>query len=384
MLNEELRQTLQAMPKAELHIHIEGSLEPELIFELAQRNGVSLAYPSVEALRAGVRLQRFAILPRYLLRRRQRAADRAGFLRHDRRLPGARRMPTMCAMPKSSSTRKPIPRAACPSRPSSTASGAPARTPDQRHPDHVLPAPPVGRRGARHARRSAAAPRQIHRRRPRFVRVGHPPEKFARVFERAASSACTWWRMRARRARRPISKARSTCSTWSASTTACAASKPGTGRAPGARADGADGVPAVEHQAARVRRDGQHNLRRLLDAGLVATVNSDDPAYFGGYMNDNYLAAFEALPLDACRMRASSRATASPPPSSSPSRSAPSWPKSTPFSAPKRKLSMLMQSLRMTARDWRAGELRFLLVALIVAVSALSAVGFFIDRMRAA
>jgi len=37
----------------------------------------------------------------------------------------------------------------------------------------------------------------------------------------------------------------------------------------------------------------------------------------------------------------------------------------------------------MTARDWRAGELRFLLVALIVAVSALSSVGFFIDRMRA-
>jgi putative ABC transport system permease protein len=44
---------------------------------------------------------------------------------------------------------------------------------------------------------------------------------------------------------------------------------------------------------------------------------------------------------------------------------------------------MFLQSLRMTARDWRAGELRFLLIALIVAVSALSAVGFFIDRMRA-
>ena len=43
---------------------------------------------------------------------------------------------------------------------------------------------------------------------------------------------------------------------------------------------------------------------------------------------------------------------------------------------------MLTQSLRMTARDWRAGELRFLLIALIIAVSALSAVGFFIDRMR--
>lgn len=44
---------------------------------------------------------------------------------------------------------------------------------------------------------------------------------------------------------------------------------------------------------------------------------------------------------------------------------------------------MFKQSLRMTARDWRAGELRFLLVALIVAVAALSSVGFFIDRMRA-
>ena len=43
---------------------------------------------------------------------------------------------------------------------------------------------------------------------------------------------------------------------------------------------------------------------------------------------------------------------------------------------------MLRQSLRMTARDWRAGELRFLLIALIVAVASLSAVGFFIDRMR--
>jgi adenosine deaminase len=48
---------------------------------------------------------------------------------------------------------------------------------------------------------------------------------------------------------------------------------------------------------------GQHNLRRLLDAGLAATVNSDDPAYFGGYVNDNYLAAFEALPLDASHAR---------------------------------------------------------------------------------
>jgi adenosine deaminase len=34
----------------------------------------------------------------------------------------------------------------------------------------------------------------------------------------------------------------------------------------------------------------------MLDAGLCVTVNSDDPAYFGGYVNDNYRAAFNALP----------------------------------------------------------------------------------------
>ncbi len=44
---------------------------------------------------------------------------------------------------------------------------------------------------------------------------------------------------------------------------------------------------------------------------------------------------------------------------------------------------IFLQSLRMTQRDWRAGELRFLLIALIVAVASLSAVGFFVDRMRA-
>ena len=46
-----LQELLRAMPKAELHIHIEGSLEPELIFALAQRNDVPLPYASVEALR---------------------------------------------------------------------------------------------------------------------------------------------------------------------------------------------------------------------------------------------------------------------------------------------------------------------------------------------
>ena len=43
----------------------------------------------------------------------------------------------------------------------------------------------------------------------------------------------------------------------------------------------------------------EHNLKTLLQHGLKVTINSDDPAYFGGYMNQNFLATFADLDLDA-------------------------------------------------------------------------------------
>src|SRR5947199_9521454 len=46
------------LPKCELRIHIEGSLEPELMFALARRNGIALPYPSVEALRRAYQFTR--------------------------------------------------------------------------------------------------------------------------------------------------------------------------------------------------------------------------------------------------------------------------------------------------------------------------------------
>jgi adenosine deaminase len=50
-----LKELVNALPKAELHIHIEGSLEPEMMFQLAQRNGVTLDYPDVESIRNAYR-----------------------------------------------------------------------------------------------------------------------------------------------------------------------------------------------------------------------------------------------------------------------------------------------------------------------------------------
>jgi adenosine deaminase len=51
-----------------------------------------------------------------------------------------------------------------------------------------------------------------------------------------------------------------------------------------------------------VKNMKQHPLRKMLDVGLKATVNSDDPAYFGGYINENYKAVADALGLDRCHL----------------------------------------------------------------------------------
>ena len=57
------------------------------------------------------------------------------------------------------------------------------------------------------------------------------------------------------------------------------------------------GVPAVQPEAVCVPQPIDHNLGKLLDAGLAATVNSDDPAYFGGYINENFTQVFDHGPL---------------------------------------------------------------------------------------
>ena len=74
----------------------------------------------------------------------------------------------------------------------------------------------------------------------------------------------------------------------------------GAGLTPRPRADAADGVPAVNVKLCAVPSMQAHPIKKkLMDAGVLVTINSDDPAYFGGYVGENYRATAKALDLTA-------------------------------------------------------------------------------------
>jgi adenosine deaminase len=55
--------------------------------------------------------------------------------------------------------------------------------------------------------------------------------------------------------------------------------------------------PCSNHKLKVVSAMGDHPLQTMMKKGLLVTINSDDPAYFGGYLNENYLAVARALKL---------------------------------------------------------------------------------------
>lgn len=292
---------LRAMPKAELHLHIEGSLEPELIFALAQRNGVALPYPSVEALRAAYAftdLQSFLDIyyagASVLLKEQdffdmawaylQRAA--ADNVLHaeiffDPQTHTARGVPFTTVIQGLEH--------ACRRAHQELGISATLILCFLRHLSEAEAM----------ATLDEALPHKRH-----FIGVGldssergHPPEKFARVFAKARSAGLHVVAHAGEEG--PPAYVRSALDVL--------------------RAERIDhGVRSVEDPLLvhRLVKEGvpltvcplsnvklcvfktlaDHNLPALLAAGLKATINSDDPAYFGGYVNQNFVETFAALP----------------------------------------------------------------------------------------
>ena len=301
---ERLPELLKRMPKAELHIHIEGSLEPELIFALAQRNGVPLAYPSVEALRSAyafTNLQSFLDIyyaGASVLLKEQDFYDmaRAYFVKaaqdnvvhaelfFDPQTHTARGVGMDAVI-------NGLHRACVDARAEFGISAALILC-FLRH---------LSEKDAFETLEQALPYRE------KFIgvgldsgEVGNPPEKFARVFARCRElgfhlvahageegpPAYIWTALDELKVERIDHGVQ-------ASKDAALMQRLARDRIPLT-------VCPLSNLKLCVFPDlASHNLRQLLDAGLVATVNSDDPAYFGGYMNDNFIQAFAATGLDA-------------------------------------------------------------------------------------
>ncbi|HSC79030.1 MAG TPA: adenosine deaminase [Chitinolyticbacter sp.] len=298
---------LARLPKTELHLHIEGTLEPELMFALAQRNGVALPYPSVEAARAAYDfsdLQSFLDLyyagasvllteqdfydltAAYLLRCR---ADRVVHTEifFDPQTHTARGVPYATVL---SGVRRALADAQaqfgisaklilCFLRHLSEEDGFATLREAEPYLDLI---DGVGLDSSE---------------------VGHPPEKFARLFARCKALGLP--RVAHAGEEGPPEYV------WQALDLLDVC-----------RID--HGVRALEDPAlvaelikrqipltvcplSNVKlkvfdRLADHNLRALLQAGLVATINSDDPAYFGGYVGENWRACTEALALNRAEL----------------------------------------------------------------------------------
>jgi adenosine deaminase len=307
-MENSLQALAQAMPKAELHMHIEGSLEPELIFQLAKRNNVNLAWESVDRLR-----QAYAF------------TDLQSFL--DIYYAGASVLLT--EQDFYDMTRSYLLRAKA-----DNVRHAEIFFDPQTHTERGVAFETVfnGITGAmndaqkewgmsgglimcflRHLPEEDAFStlEQALPYRDGLLGVGldssergHPPEKFARVFARCRELGLHVVAHAGEEG--PPEYIRSALDVLKAE-----------------RID--HGVRCVEDEALMARlvrekvpltvcplsnvklcvfdRLQNHNLLQLLDAGIVAMVNSDDPAYFGGYVNDNFDALIEALPVQAHHLK---------------------------------------------------------------------------------
>ena len=295
---------LRAMPKAELHIHIEGSLEPELIFALRQRNGIVLPYASVDALRqayAFSNLQSFLDIyyaGASVLIQEQDFYDMA--MAYFARAAADNVVRAELFFDPQTHTARGVAMETVINGLHRACTDAQAR--------HGISAALI-LCFLRHLSEedAFATLEQALPLRDKFIgvgldssEVGHPPEKFARVFARCRElgfhlvahageegpPAYVWSALDVLHVERIDHGVQSV-------------KDPALMQRLAAERIPLTVCPLSNLKLCVFPSLAQHNLGALLDAGLCATVNSDDPAYFGGYMNENFTQTFAATGLNA-------------------------------------------------------------------------------------
>ena len=298
---ERLPAVLRAMPKAELHIHIEGSLEPELIFALAQRNGVSIPYASVEALRAAYAftdLQSFLDIyyaGASVLLKEEDFFDMA--MAYFRRAAADNVVHAELFFDPQTHTDRGVS--------FETVIKGLTRASETAQRELGVSSLLI-MCFLRHLSEEAAFAtlEESLPYRHLFVGVGldsgergNPPDKFERVFERCRALGLhvvahageegppdyIWDAIELLKVERIDHGVR------------CLEDPRLVLRLAAARMP-LTVCPLSNVKLCVFKTLGEHNLFTLMEAGLCVTINSDDPAYFGGYMNQNFVETFDALP----------------------------------------------------------------------------------------
>ncbi len=295
---------LGAMAKAELHIHIEGSLEPELAFALAARNGIALPHADAQTLR---RAYAFADLQSFLDIYYQGAAvllHEQDF--HDLALAYLARA-AIDNVVHAEIFFDPQTHTARGVAMDTVIRGLARACEDARRQWGISSALILSFLRHLSEREAFETLEQALPLRDQFIGVGldsselgHPPEKFQRVFARCRElglrivahageegpPSYIWGAL-------DVLKAERIDHGVQAVHDAALMQRLASQRIPLT-------VCPLSNQKLQVFPDlSKHSLPQLLAGGLCATVNSDDPAYFGGYVNANFQAVFEATGLDA-------------------------------------------------------------------------------------
>jgi adenosine deaminase len=297
-----MRDFLDKIPKAELHLHIEGTLEPELMFEIGNRNGIDIPFDSVEDVREAYQ---FADLQSFLdiyyqganvLREEQDFYDMTwAYLE---RVQGQNVRHVEIFFDPQTHTDRGIPF-------QTVIAGITKALGDAE--ERFGMTSQLIMCFLRHLSAEAAMD-TLEQSLPfkesiiavglDSSEVGHPPEKFKAVFDRALEegfltvahageegpSEYIWQALDLLKVRRIDHGVR------------CLEDPKLVNRLRDER------IPLTVCPLSNVKlcvfdEMAQHNFKKLLDQDLCVTINSDDPAYFGGYMTENFVATQEGLQL---------------------------------------------------------------------------------------